>query len=167
MGPQKAVDREFVYIDFLLFFVCFGSCSLFLLLSSFFLSLSSFFFFVPPRTQREDAERHSAGLLPPSWLHLGPMLDHHSPSWLHLGPMLDHLGSPKPPQKCFGSPKAPRAKKYQKIASVWTASWLHGGRFLRSYSMICCFLRSYPSMKKCLFSPKLWATFAVIFVFCS
>ena len=108
---------------------------MFVLLSSFFSSLSPFFFFVPPRTQREDAERHSAGLLPPSWLHLGPMLDHHSPSWLHLGPMLDHLGSPEAPQKCFGSPKAPRAKKYQKIASVWTASWLHGDRFSRSYSI--------------------------------
>ena len=108
MGPQSAVDREFVYIEL---------------------------FVLPPETQREDAERHSAGLLPPSWLHLGPMLDHHSPSWLHLGPMLDHLGSPKPPQISFGSPKAPRAKKYQKIASVRTASWLHGGRFLRSYSI--------------------------------
>ena len=93
------------------------------------------FCFLPPETPREDAERHSAGLCPPSWLHLGPMLDHHSPSWLHLGPMLDHLGSPKPPQISFGSPKAPRAKKYQKIASVRTASWLHGGRFLRSYSI--------------------------------
>ena len=37
MGPQSAVDREFVYIDFFLFCVCFGSCSFFLLLSSFFL----------------------------------------------------------------------------------------------------------------------------------
>ena len=43
MGPQKR-DREFVYIDLFLFCVCFGSCSFFLLLSSFFslISLSSF-----------------------------------------------------------------------------------------------------------------------------
>ena len=43
MGPQSAVDREFVYIDFFLFCVFFGSRSLFLLLSSFFLPSSVFF----------------------------------------------------------------------------------------------------------------------------
>ena len=82
MGPQKAVDREFVYIEL---------------------------FALPPETQREDAERHSAGLLPPSWLHLGPILDHDSPSWLILAPQRLPKASPKPPQKCVGSPRAPRA----------------------------------------------------------
>ena len=59
---------------------------------------------------------------------LGPPCLHLESSWLHLG-------SPKPPQISFGSPEVPRAKNWLHLASVWTASWLHGDRFLRTYSI--------------------------------
>ena len=131
MGPQKAVDREFVFIDVLLFFVCFGSCSLFLL-------LSSFFFFVPPKPPEvfpKPPEAPQSANVAPSCLHIDPSWLHLESSWLHLGSILAHLGSPKPPQISFGSPEIPRAKNWLHLASVWTASWLHGDRFSRSYSI--------------------------------
>ena len=63
------------------------------------------------------------------------IMAHLGSSWLHPGPMFEHLGSPKPPQISFGSPEVPRAKNWLHLASVWTASWLHGDRFSRSYSI--------------------------------
>ena len=101
------------------------------LLSSFFLSLSSFFFFVPPKPPEvfpKPPEAPQSANVAPSCLHIDP-------SWLHLESSWLHLGSPKPPQISFGSPEVPRAKTWLHLASVWTASWLHGDRFSRSYSI--------------------------------
>ena len=71
---------------------------------------SSLFFFVPPRTPREDAERHSAGLLPPSCVILAPSW----PPSPHLGPLLfsqrlPSLSQSFPRASISLRPEAPRA----------------------------------------------------------
>ena len=56
-----------------------------------------FFLLCPPETQREDAERQSAGLLAPSWAILGSILLHLRSISAHLGSILAHPGPPGPP----------------------------------------------------------------------
>ena len=130
MGPQKAVDREFVFIDVLLFFVCFGSCSLFLL-------LSSFFFFVPPKPPEvfpKPPEAPQSANVAPSCLHIDPSWLHLESSWLHLGSILAHLGSILAPCSSILAPQslprlvlAPQRSPEPKIGSILPPSGLHLG----------------------------------------
>ena len=85
MVPRSSVDREFEYIVVL---------------------------FCPPETQREDAERHSAGLLAPACLILAP-------SWLILPPC------------CL--PKSPQSlpKSSQSLPKAFTKSPQHPSEAIR------------------------------------
>ena len=110
MGPPEAVDREFLYIDFL-FCVCFGSRAFFFLPSAFFL-LSSWL--ILPHLG--SILPHLGSILGSSWLHLEPYWPHLEPSWPHVGPSWLHLepswlpkASPDHPKISFGAQRLPRA----------------------------------------------------------
>ena len=123
MGPPGAVDREFVYIDFVFFPFVLLLPSLFLLLSCCFFLLSSCFFRVA-----------SSFSLPASVVLLLPSLFLLLLCWLHLG-------SQSLLQASQSLSKAPRRPPKRQCGSLLAPSWLHLGSILAHHGSILAHLK--------------------------